>query len=352
MHADAPPLTVAVIHRLMRGYPQRCLRSLVPQAPEGTEFLLLTDDLDAVPPCGELAPGLRVLPILSGDRASAMNKAVDAARGEYLLIVSADFVASPGAVGALLEFLRRRPAPALASRLHCDTASPSRCRGVACYAPTDGHSACGSALASAQILYENGMCRRTSYPFPSLLHEMNPVPPGVVRLLRPGKRPPQSGPPRRAAALRAFFLAGRTQTFRAVGGFRSGYRFGFEDVEWSWRAALQGVERWAVPEARAHCLAPQLHGGLSGAARLEIERSRQRVVAESRGAAYAFLFRSISRAKAFALWIASLLLNRALCGRSALLANAEVVYRALWTMKSPEPLPDDAESRVRWDAAV
>jgi hypothetical protein len=319
MTPEAPPLTIAVIHRLMRGYPQRCLRSLVAQAPEGTEFLLLTDDLDGAPPCVELVPGLRVLPVPSEDRAAARNKAVDAARGERLLIVSADFVAGAGAVRALLEFLRGRAAP---------------------------------AVASAQILYENGMRRRTSYPFPSLLRELNPFPRAAARLLRLGKRPPHSGPPRRANALRAFFLAGRTQTFRAVGKFHSGYRFGFEDIEWSWRAAQLGVERWAIPAARAHSLAPQLHGELSGAVRLEIERSRQRVVADSRGAACALLFRSACRAKALILWTAALLLNRALCGRSTLLANAETVYRALWTMKSPEALPADAESRVRWDAAV
>ncbi len=344
----SPPLTIAVIHRLMRGYPERCLRSLAPQAPEGTEFLLLTDDLDGVKGCGEVAPGLRVLPIPSEDRAAAKNRTVEAARGELLLIVSSDFVASDGAVGTLLDFLRGKEASP-PRNADCGAESASCCRGKACLAPTDGRSA--PAVASAQILYENGMRRRTSYPFPSLLRAISPLP-RVARLLRPGKRPPLSAPPRPAEALRVRFLAGRTQTFRAVGPFRSGYRFGFEDVEWSWRAAQLGVERWEVSEARAHCLAPQLHGVLSPATRLAIERSRQRVVAESRGAAYALLFRCVSRAKALVLWIASLLLNRLLCGRSTFLANAEAVHRALWQMSSAETLPEDAESRVRWDAAV
>jgi hypothetical protein len=258
-------------------------------------------------------------------RAAAKNLAVAEARGEFLLLATADTVARPGAVGLLQDFLVRRGAP---------------------------------AVASAQLLSENGTRRRTSFPMPSIAREINPFG-WLCRPRRSSGRssaPPAGGPAVRAAALHATFLMARRETFRSVGEFAEGYRFAFEDVEWCWRARKKGVELCVCPEAQAFKLPPQLRGELPPEIRADVESSRLRCVRAARGAAYARAFRAVRRSKSLAAWLAAASLNRLLCRSSDLLAHRAAVHREIWRLPADAaPSPDrapDIESRVAWEMIV
>ena len=180
---SAPDLTIAIIHHHLRGYPQECIESLAP-LPAGTELLLVQTD-SAAPVCAQA----RVIPVpRDSSRAAAKNLAVAGARGEYLLLAASEAVACPGTVERLRELVGEAGAP---------------------------------VVASAQLLQENGMPRRTGFALPSIARELNFF--GWLwrqrRFAVRSRKPPVAGPVRRAEALHATFLMARRETFRAVGEF-------------------------------------------------------------------------------------------------------------------------------------
>ena len=320
----APEVTVAVINHHLRGYPVDCLESLgAGDGPPGAEFLLVqgsgAGDSDDV---ARRFPNVRILSLELGDRATAKNLAVSEARGRLLLLATADTVVTPGTVRRLRQFIDSHPRP---------------------------------AAASPQLLNENGTRRRTAYRFPSLRREINLL--GWLtrlrhRVWRKGT-PAAGGPPVRAAALHATVLMAPTDLFRQVGPFAEDYRFGYEDVEWCWRAARLGVERYIVREARAYKLAPQLYGELPPEVRLGMEQSARRFVEATRGAAYARCFRGIRRAKALVAWLLAGSVNWIRPGHSLILASEAGGGRAVWRMTAGRDrgvgLPPDVESDVRWE---
>jgi GT2 family glycosyltransferase len=327
MRMPAPDLTIAIIHHALRGYPEACAESLAP-LPAGTELLLVQTEPAASPEQhrGALAEArvISVRPEFS--RAAAKNLAVAEARGEQLLLATADTTASPATVERLRRFLGEPSASG------------------------------GRVVVSARLLQENGMPRRTGFGLPSIARELNPA--GWLRRWRfpaRARKPPAAGPARRAEALHATFLMARRETFRSVGGFAEGYRFAFEDLEWSWRARRQGVALCFCPDAPAHKLAPQLKGALSPEQRVALEASRLRCVRATRGKAYAQAFRATRAAKSLALWLAAAGLYR-LFRAEEILANRAAVHRAIWEMRADAPpgadLPADLESRVRWEKLV
>lgn len=313
----APDLTIAIIHHGLRGYPQECIESLAP-LPAGTELLLVQTD-SAAPVCAQA----RVIPVpRDSSRAAAKNLAVAGARGEYLLLAASEAVACPGTVERLRELVGEAGAP---------------------------------VVASAQLLQENGMPRRTGFALPSIARELNFF--GWLwrqrRFAVRSRKPPVAGPVRRAEALHATFLMARRETFRAVGEFAEGYRFAFEDLEWSWRAGRKGVTLCFCPDAPAYKLAPQLKGALSPELSLALEASQLRCVRATRGVAYARAFRAARASKSLAFWLGAAALDWLLRGASELLANQAAVHRAVWEMRADAKpgaeLPADVESCVRWE---
>ena len=312
-----PDLTIAIIHHCLRGYPQDCIESLAP-LPAGTELLLVQTD-SAAP---ARAP-VRVISIRrDSSRAAAKNLAVAEARGENLLLATADTVAFPGTVERLRKFLGESGAP---------------------------------VVVSAQLLRENGMPRRTEFALPSIARELN----FGDWLWRQrhfsirSRKPPVAGPVRRVAALHATFLMARRETFLSVGEFAEGYRFAFEDLEWSWRARRKGIALCICPDAPAYKLAPQLKGELSPEICAAIEASQLRCVRATRGVAYARAFRAARASKSLAFWLGAAALDWLLRGASELLANQVAVHRAIWEMRAGATpgaeLPADVESCVRWE---
>jgi hypothetical protein len=316
----APDLTIAIIHHGLRGYPQECIESLAP-LPAGTELLLVQTE-SAAP----VRAQARVISVRrDSSRAAAKNLAVAEARGEYLLLAAAETVASPGTVERLRKLLGEAGAP---------------------------------AVASARLLQENGMPRRTGFALPSIARELNFFD-WLWRQRRfavRSRKPPVTGPVRRVQALHATFLMARRETFRSVGEFAEGYRFAFEDLEWSWRAGKKGVALCFCPDAPAYKLAPQLKGELSPEISVALEASQARCVRATRGAAYARAFRAARAAKSLALWLGAAGLNGLFCGASELLANQAAVHRAVWKMRPDAApgaeLPADVESCVRWETFV
>ena len=316
----APDLTIAIIHHRLRGYPDDCIESLAP-LPAGTELLLVQTESAA--PVRAQARAISVR--RDSSLAAAKNLAVSEARGEFLLLASAETAADSGTVERLRRFLGEAGAP---------------------------------VVVSAQLLQENGMPRRTGFALPSLARELN-VFDWLWRQRRfaaRSRKPPAVGQVRRAEALHATFLMARRETFRSVGGFAEGYRFAFEDLEWSCRARGKGVALCICPDAPAYKLAPQLKGELPPEVCIALEASQLRCVRAARGAAYARAFRAARAAKSLALWLGAAGLDRLLCGASDLLANRAAVHRAIWKMRADATpgaeLPADVESRVRWEAFV
>ncbi len=316
----APDLTIAILHHRLRGYPQECIESLAP-LPPGTELLLIQAE-SAAPVRAEA----RIISVRPGSsRAAAKNLAVAEARGEYLLLAAAETTASAATVERLRQVVGEAGAP---------------------------------VVASARLLQENGMPRRTGFAPPSIAREVNFFD-WLWRQRRfavGSRKPPVPGPVRRVQALHATFLMARRETFRSVGEFAEGYRFAFEDLEWSWRAGKKGIALCFCPDAPAYKLAPQLKGKLSPEISVTLEASRARCVRATRGAAYARAFRAARAAKSLALWLGAAGLGGLLGGGSEFLTNQAAVHRAIWEMRpdaAPEAnLPADVESRVRWESFV
>jgi GT2 family glycosyltransferase len=315
---DGVPLTVAVLHRHVRGYPADCLRPIISSAPAGTEFLLLCgSDFDEATLAGEM-PFLRVLRV-EGGRASAKNAAVREAKERYLLLASSDTVAQDMAVPELLRFLDGAP----------------------------------DVIVSAQLLQENGMRRRTAYEFPAISRELN-VRAGMRHFyarVRKGVLPP-SGLAVAAPAFHATFLMASLETFRKLGPFQEGHRFACEDLEWCHRAKERGVERFVLPKARVLKMPPQLSGPLSPAERVALEAAIWRLMERLDGPGRAACFRGVRRLKSLIKWGGAFGLHHLTGRRSAFLkAAADSHWRTIWMRYSSEAaeLPEDAESRFRWE---
>jgi hypothetical protein len=345
-----PDLTIAIIRHHLRGYPEECIESLAP-LPAGTELLLV--QAESAAPAGAQA---RVISVRrDSSRAAAKNLAVAEARGEHLLLATADAAACPGTVERLRKFLGEAAAPAVAN-----SSSPADSSSLAEAAELRraGAMAGKPVVVSARLLQENGMPRRTGFAPPSIARELN-FGNWLWRQRRfsiRSRKPPVAGPVRRAEALHATFLMARRETFRSVGEFAEGYRFAFEDLEWSWRARRKGIALCICPDAPAYKLAPQLKGELSPEICVAIEASQLRCVCATRGAAYARAFRAARASKSLAAWLVAAGLNRLFCGASELLANQAAVHRAIWEMRADATpgaeLPADVESCVRWETFV
>jgi len=322
-----PTLTVAVINHCLRGYPADCLASLgAAEAGPDTEFILLQGpEASSAEPVRERFPAVRIVPVAEGSRAAAKNRALSEARGEVIILTTADTLALPEVAARLRD-------------------------GVL--------SSDADMLVSAQLLQENGMRRRTAYGFPSILHEIHPFTWMLRRYHRVWRkgRPPLEGGLVAAPALHATCLAGRRRVFERIGPFTEGYRFAHEDIEYCARAKWLRIPRCILLDARTHKLAPQRYGELPPPVRIAMEQSVDRLVRATHGALYTTAFRFARRAKSLCKWTISAVLNRIICRCSVLLDIEERVHAGIlllpWNPPDPDSLPPDIESHVRWEDAV
>ena len=313
-----PRVTVAVIHHQLAGYAEDCLQSLGADKAGGeTEFLLVHGKTGTN--LTERLPQVREIRVVRGGRATAKNLAVKEARGEFLVLATADTLARPDAVEALRQFLASRD---------------------------------DDAVVSAQLLTENGRRRRADFPYPSLWCALD-----VIRwtrsrwsLLYRNRLMPLLGEAHRARSLHATFLMARRELFVQVGPFSEGYRFACEDLEWCHRARERGIGLFVLPRAHVFKLAPQRWGMLSPAVRLLMEQSFRRLVAETRSRGYAASYRLARSVNCLAAWALLAPANLLVGGSSPFIRNEEAVMRALLGLnRRTEPPDDDVESHVRWE---
>lgn len=329
-------LTIAVLDHHVRGYPRDCLRPLIASAPEGTEFLLISDNVVTLGNCRgnrigaqqcahKSAHNADLPPIRSisvtGDRATAKNIAIREAKGQYLLMVSSDVIAQEQALPALLTSIEQMPA----------------------------------SIISAQLLQENGMRRRTVFHWPSLWREVNLL--ASLRhfyaQIRKGVLPP-TGDALPVPAFHSEFMIAGIETFRQIGPFQEGHRFGCEDVEWCHRARQAGIPRLVLPEARVFKLPPQVSGALPVDVRVGIDAAVWRLAGSVHAQPHAAAFRSIRRMKSLLKCLTAFAIYHLSGRRSEFLdlsarAHAKIAFMRSHNFSS---IPPDAESHVRWEMLI
>ncbi len=210
-------VSAVVVSHGHRGELARSLPALAPQVDE----VLVIANLPGSEP--EDPGGARVL---RNERprsfAANVNAGAAATSGELVLVANPDTLAEPGAVAALREFMAAHPRCGAAGPLMLDpdgTWQPSRRRF-----PTVGGT----------------LVRRTP----------------LRRLLRPRERQrrhylldERPSEPVPADWMLGGFLLIRRAAFDEVGGFDEGFRMYGEEIDFCYRLAKAGWERWYVPGA-------------------------------------------------------------------------------------------------------
>jgi len=154
--------------------------------------------------------------------AAGNNQALAQARGDFLLLLNPDTVCQPGALAALVAFMRTHP----------------RCAG-----------------AGAKLLNGDGTLQYSCRRFPRMMA-------GLFRKSPLGRWLPENRWNRQylmsdwdhAEARQVDWVSGaalclRREALKDVGMLDEGYFMYCEDVDWCWRARMHRWEIWYVPEA-------------------------------------------------------------------------------------------------------
>jgi N-acetylglucosaminyl-diphospho-decaprenol L-rhamnosyltransferase len=196
---------------------EQAIRSLAPQVDE----LVLIDNLPGPQP--ELPPGARSI---VNDRqvgfAANTNRGFAATSAPFVVLSNADAIAEPDAVRILMEF-------ALA------------------------HPTCG--IVGPQLRYPDGSWQSSRRRFPTPLPTLVRRTP--LRYAFPNERyqrahyllDEQPQEPIETEWMIGGFLLIRREMFDALGGFDEAFRLYGEEIDFSYRAAKAGWERWFVPAA-------------------------------------------------------------------------------------------------------
>ena len=151
--------------------------------------------------------------------AANLNLGIAHTSGEAVLAVNPDAVPSPGAVGALAEFMEARP----------------RC-----------------GIAGPRMLFPDGGDQPSRRRFPTVTGTLVRRTPlrRVIRLRRHYHLDePQPHEPVQCDWMLGGFLLLRRSMLEELGGFDSGFRLYGEDIDLQYRAMRAGWERWYVPSA-------------------------------------------------------------------------------------------------------
>ncbi|MDP3685884.1 MAG: glycosyltransferase family 2 protein, partial [bacterium] len=204
-----------------------CVDSIRRSAPQATTEVIVVDNAspdDSQELLATEVPGVRFIPLEKNlGFARGVNAGIEAARGEFLLILNPDIIVLNAAIDRLLEFARRHPR---------------------------------AAVLAGQLMNPNGSvqdsCFRFYSPF-TILARRTPL--GVLPF---GRRHLQDVLLRdydRASARQVDWVLGacmlvRRSAMEAVGMMDSRFFLYFEDMDWCRRFWERGHEVWYVPEAR------------------------------------------------------------------------------------------------------
>jgi N-acetylglucosaminyl-diphospho-decaprenol L-rhamnosyltransferase len=195
---------------------RRCLESLAPQIDELVVVANLPLEL-------ELPPGARLLenerPLGFG---ANVNRGVAETKSELVVIANPDTEPAPDAVAILAEFA---------------LAAPRR------------------GIVGPQLRYPDGRWQPSRRRFPTVTGTLVRGTP-LRYLARPFERQrahylldERHDKPVQADWMLAAFLLLRRELLDELGGFDEGFRLYGEDIEFCYRAAKAGWERWYVPQA-------------------------------------------------------------------------------------------------------
>jgi N-acetylglucosaminyl-diphospho-decaprenol L-rhamnosyltransferase len=195
----------------------RSLPALLPQVDETVVVANLPGSAENVPEGVRVLENPRPLPL-----AANVNLGISATSGEYVLNVNPDAIAEPEAVAALVAF-------------------------------ADPHPRCG--IAGPQMRWPDGSWQPSRRRFPTVRGTLVRRTP--LRRFRPpyetqrehyalDERP--DGPVQADWMLGAFLLMRRTM-LDEIDGWDDGFRHYCEDIDFCYRAAQAGWERWYVPDA-------------------------------------------------------------------------------------------------------
>ena len=195
----------------------RSLPALLPQVDEVVVVANLPGSAAGVPEGVRILENPRPLSL-----AANVNLGVAATSGEYVLNVNPDAIPEPGAVGALVAF-------------------------------ADSHPRCG--IAGPQMRWPDGSWQPSRRRFPTVRGTILRRTP-LRRFRAPyetqrehyalDERPTEPVP---ADWMLGAFLLMRRTMLDALGGWDAGYRHYCEDIDFCYRGAEAGWERWYVPDA-------------------------------------------------------------------------------------------------------
>jgi N-acetylglucosaminyl-diphospho-decaprenol L-rhamnosyltransferase len=195
----------------------RSLPALLPQVDEVVVVANLPGSARGVPDGVRIIDNPRPLPL-----AANVNLGIAASQGEYVLNVNPDAIAEPDAVATLVAF-------------------------------ADDHRRCG--IAGPQMRWPDGTWQPSRRRFPTVRGTIVRRTP-LRRLRSPYEtqrdhyeledRPTDPAP---ADWMLGAFLLMRRAMLEEIDGWDAGYRHYCEDIDFCYRAAQAGWERWYVPAA-------------------------------------------------------------------------------------------------------
>jgi N-acetylglucosaminyl-diphospho-decaprenol L-rhamnosyltransferase len=174
-------------------------------------------------------PGTRLIAAENRGMGAGNNRSLRALMDQYqpfaLLVLNPDTVVRPGTLRSLVEFLRANPR---------------------------------AGVAAPKLLYPDGRLQHVGFRFPGLiqaLFDLYPPPARLARLLDSplnGRYPAslyQGGSPFQVDHTLGAAFAVRAETAAECGWFDETYQMYCEEIDWQWRMARAGWERWVVPAA-------------------------------------------------------------------------------------------------------
>jgi GT2 family glycosyltransferase len=291
-HPENDSLLVVIVNFRTPELTAECLRSLAPEARLHGARAIVVDGGSGDGSAESLARAIEergygdFATLLPLDRNGGFAYANDAAlagalagpaRPRFVYLLNPDTVVFPGALTALLSFMREHPSAGIAG---------SRCENA------------------------DGTVRRTAFRFHSALGELESE--AAIGPLSRALRAWAVAPPVRDTPHRADWVSGaamlvRSEVFDAIGLLDDGYFLYYEETDFARRAAAAGFECWYVPASRVLHYCGQASGvtrsdGSIGRVPPYFHESRRRYFVKHHGRAYAIA--------ADLAWLAGSLLRR------------------------------------------
>lgn len=218
-------LSVCVVSYNCRDLLAECLRSIEEHSGELSVEVTVTDNASSdgtVEMLREQFPAVQV--IANEDNAgfaAGTNQAMAEAGGETLMMLNPDTEVTAGALERLVGFLRERPE---------------------------------AGAVGPAVVGPDGRPQPTGHRFPRLLRTLV-TQVGLHRALPccrafEGPTGPAAHLQRRVDWLSGVCIAIRREAWERVGPLDEGFFMYSEDVDWCYRAARAGYERWLLPDAR------------------------------------------------------------------------------------------------------